>query len=149
MSLNKFKLVALLTIFTFVIACKKNKVPPTSERIKKVWTAKSVTENGTEVFKVGAASQIKNGYSTYKLDLSSPTAVSLRDVDGGTYKGTYTIPASNKLSLKGLIPEPTGTAGNLDFTVVFASDTEMTLTSTTPYPKTGNTTNVYVLTAGL
>jgi hypothetical protein len=148
MSINKFKILAFLALLTFVTACKK-KVAPTSERIKKVWTIKSVSENGTEVFKLGAATNIKPGYSTYKLDLSAPPAVSLRDVDGGTYKGTYSIPSNTQLSLKALTPEPTGTAGNLDFNVSFISATEITLTATTPYPKTGNTTNVYVLTAGL
>jgi hypothetical protein len=148
MSLNKFKILAFLAVLTFVTGCKK-KVAPTSERIKKVWTIKSVSENGTEVFKLGAANNVKPGYSTYKLDLATPPSVSLRDVDGGTYKGTYSIPAENKLSLKGLAPEPTGTSGNLDFTVTFVSATEISLAATTPYPKTGNTTNIYVLTSGL
>ncbi len=148
MSLNKFKLLALLVLTTFVFGCVK-KVKPTADRIKKVWTAKSVSENGTEVFKVGAATNVKPGYKSYKLDLSTPPSASLFDVDGGTYKGNYSVPSTNKLSLTGLKPEPTGTAGNLDFTVVFISDTEISLTTTTPYPKTGNTKNVYVLTSGL
>jgi hypothetical protein len=148
MSINKFKILAFLAVLAFVTSCK-TKVAPTSERIKKVWTIKSVTENGTEVFKLGAANNVKPGYSTYKLDLSAPPAVSLRDVDGGTYKGIYSIPTENSLNLSGLAPEPTGTAGKLDFKVVFISATEISLTATTPYPKTGNTTNVYVLTSGI
>jgi hypothetical protein len=148
MSINKFKILAFLALITFVTGCKK-KVAPTSERIKKVWTIKSVTENGTVVFTLGAANNVKLGYSTYKLDLGTPPSVSLRDVDGGTYKGTYSIPAEGKLSLKGLTPEPTGTLGNLDFAVTFISATEISLAATTPYPKTGNTTNVYVLTSGI
>jgi hypothetical protein len=148
MSIHKFKIIAFLAFLTLVIGCKK-KIAPTSERIKKVWTIKSVKENGTEVYKAGATSNIKPGYSTYKLDLSTPPKVSLRDVDGGTYSGSYAVPSNTSLSLTGLNPAPTGTAGNLDFTVSFISDTEITLTNTQPYQKTGNTTNIYTLTSGI
>lgn len=149
---NNFKMnrkVLLSTLFAFgvlVISSCGPKVAPVSERIAKVWTAASVKENSTEVYKTGGTANTKPGYSTYRLDLSAPPAVTIREIDGGTYIGTYTVTATT-LSIKGLMPQPTGTGGNLDFTITSLSDegTNLVLTGTTPYPKTGNTTNTYTL----
>jgi hypothetical protein len=150
---NNFKMnkkVLFSTLFSvgvFLFSACGPKVAPVSERIAKVWIAAAVKENSTEVYKKGGTSNIKPGYSTYKLDLSAPPAVTIREIDGGTYTGTYTVTATT-LSIKGLTPQPTGTGGNLDFTITSLSDegTDLILTSTTPYPKTGNTTNTYTLT---
>ena len=123
------------------------KIPPVSERIKKVWTVQSVKENSVEVYKLGGTTNTKPGYSTYKLDLSVPPAVTIREIDGGTYTGTYSITGTNVLSIKGLTPQPTGTGGTLEFTITTLADDGLTmvLTATQPYPKTGNTTNTYSL----
>jgi hypothetical protein len=138
---------SIITFGVFVIFSCKPKVAPVSERIAKIWTASSVKENGTEVYKTGGTSNTKPGYSTYKLDLSTPPNVTIREIDGGTYTGTYSVTATT-LSIKGLTPQPTGTGGNLDFSITSLSDDgiSLVLTGTTPYPKTGNTTNTYTLT---
>lgn len=149
---NNFKMnkrLLLSTLFAFgvlIISSCGPKVAPVSERIAKTWTASSVKENSTEVYKTGGTTNTKPGYSTYKLDLSAPPAVVIREIDGGTYTGTYTVTATT-LSIKGLTPQPTGTGGSLDFTITTLSDDgkSLVLTATTPYPKTGNTTNTYTL----
>jgi asparagine N-glycosylation enzyme membrane subunit Stt3 len=148
MRVQKYKVLLFSLVSLLVFSCVP-KAKPTSERINKVWTVKSVTENGVEVYKAGAATNVRGGYSTYKLDLSKPPAVTLREFDGNTFTGTYKIPAENKLSLEGLTPPPSSTGGTLEYTLSFVSDTEITLTGTAPYPKTGTTTNVYVLTSGI
>ncbi len=139
---------SIIALGVFAVVSCKPKVAPVSERIAKIWTASSVKENGTEVYKLGGTSNTKPGYSTYKLDLSSPPTVTIREIDGGTYTGTYSVTATT-LSIKGLTPQPTGTGGNLDFAITSLSDEgkDLILTATTPYPKTGNTTNTYTLTS--
>jgi hypothetical protein len=133
------------TLLALVVTSCGTKVAPVSERIAKIWTASSVKENSVEVYKLGGNSNTKPGYATYKLDLSTPPTVILREVDGGTYTGKYSISGDTKLSITGLIPEPTGTGGTLDFTITSIGDTELVLTANQSYPKTGNTNNVYTL----
>lgn len=142
--------VYLTILFAFgviIISSCGSKVAPVSERIAKVWKASSVKENAVEVYKTGGGSaNTKPGYVSYSLDLSAPPAVKIKDVDGGIYTGTYSVTATT-LSIKGLTPQPTGTGGNLDFQITSLSDegTNLVLTGTIPYPKTGNTTNTYTL----
>lgn len=144
-----FLLVALSAFFSLLVSCSKpTPAPSTEELMRKRWTAKSVTENGTSVFANGTGT--KPGYSQFVLDLSSGNTATLRTSDGtsggtvSTFVGTYTI-SGNTLTLTGLTPQPTGTNGTITFTIGTISETEVTLTRTTPDPKTGNSTNVYVL----
>jgi hypothetical protein len=134
----------LLVSLTFFMACG-DEVAPVSERIAKVWTAASVKEGSTEVYKVGATTNTKPGYASYRLDLSTPPSVTIKDVDGGNYSGKYTIIGDKTLSITGLSPEPTGTGGTLEFTITTLDDASLILTATKSYPKTGNTLNVYTL----
>ena len=145
---TKILLTSVVAFGIFVFSSCGTKVPPVSERIKKVWIAQTVKENTTEVYN-RSGSSTKPGYSTYKLDLSAAPAVTLKDIDGGTYTGTYSVTATS-LSITGLTPQPTGTGGSLTFTITSLADDASTLvlTATQPYPKTGNTTNVYSLVAG-
>ena len=134
-------------LFTFFFGCKRDKTPPISERLQKVWIASSVEEGGTVVFTKGSASNIKPGYSQFRLDLSSPTTASLTEFDANTFVGTWEVTADGKtLTLKGLSPQPTGTNGNISFTIGSVSDQELTLTRTTISLKTGGTLNSYNLT---
>ncbi|NBA84377.1 hypothetical protein GVN16_01305 [Emticicia sp. CRIBPO] len=142
---KKILLSAILACSVFVISSCKTKVTPLSEKIAKVWTARLVKENNEIVYQNGATSNIKPGYSSYRLDLSSaPTAI-IKDVDGGTYSGTYSLQGETKLLITGLNPQPTGTGGNLNFTITSIGDAELILTADQAYPKTGNTTNTYTL----
>jgi hypothetical protein len=137
---------ALLAVLFLAQSCGP-KIPPVSERIAKIWIASSVKEDNVEVYKTGGSANIKPGYSTYRIDLSAPPKAVIREVDGGTYTGTYEIVGSNKLTIKGLSPEPTGTGGTLEFTITTLSEdgTALVLTANQAYPKTGNTKNVYSL----
>jgi hypothetical protein len=143
---TKILLSTLLIVSLLIFSSCGTKVAPVSERIAKIYTASSVKENGSEVFNKTGTSNIKPGYGSYKMDLSSPPKVSIKDVDGGTYTGTYSVTAT-ELTINGLTPQPTGTSGNLNFTITTLSDTgtELILTAKQTYPKTGNTTNVYTL----
>jgi hypothetical protein len=144
------KKIGTLSIFVlaFVVASScGSKVVPISEKLKKVWLAKTVNHGSSVVFQSSNVSGSSDkGYSNYKLNLSSGTSVVLNDRDGGTYSGTY-VSTDTKLTLSSLSPQPTGTGGTLDYTIVSITDTEMTIKSTTAYPKTGNTINTYFLVA--
>lgn len=144
----KRKLLLLMILTTALSACGEDEKnpPPVSERVKKVYTAQSVSENGTIVYSSGGAG-LKPGYSFYRLDLTSGSAFSLRDIDGTTFTGSYSV-TNTSLSLSGISPQPTGTNGSLSFSITSISDDgkSMTLTANQTYAKTGNTTNVYNLT---
>ena len=131
----------------FLTGCEE-KVPPVSERIQKVYTAKSVTHDGILVFTSGAAGNIVPEYSSYRLDLSSAGRVSLRDISGDTFTGAFSA-TDNSLTLSGLTPQPTGSGGTLTFEITSVSDDgkNLVLTATKVSPKTGNTINVYTLTS--
>ncbi|MBO0929815.1 hypothetical protein J2I48_02370 [Fibrella sp. HMF5036] len=128
-----------------LLACGKKTVDPSvADKVKRVWTAQSVKENATVVYTKGGASNVRN-YSPYRLDLSSPPAVSFTDYDGITVNGQYAVPSDTRLVLSGLTPAPTGTGGTIEFTINASTDTQITLTRVTASPKTGNSTNQYVL----
>lgn len=138
-----FFFVAINALFLFLASCKgKTPEPTTEERMKKSWTAQSVTENGTSVYANGSGT--RPGYSQFQLNLASPPSVTYRSVDGQTFTGTYSI-SGTTLTLTGLTPQPTGTNGTISFNISNLTDTGVTLTRTTADPKTGNSTNVYTL----
>jgi hypothetical protein len=139
-----------LVAFGIVAGCKgKSSAKPVSELIRKRWTANIVKENTTEVYKKGAASNTKPGYSSFVLDLSGATGNTVRItfVDGSQSVGTWELSSDNKtLTLKDLSPPPTGTNGTIVYTINgTVTDSQLSLTRTTPDPKTGNTTNEYQL----
>lgn len=137
-----FTLFSTVSLF-FIVSCK-TKVEPISSRIAKVWSASAVKENNVEVYKSGAATNTKPGYLNYKLDLSTPPNVTLKEVDGGTYIGKYTV-TDTKITITGLTPEPTGTGGSLSFTITSFTETELILTADQDYAKTGGKRNIYTL----
>ncbi|GAA4407850.1 hypothetical protein GCM10023187_28990 [Nibrella viscosa] len=128
-----------------VIGCKPAAKQPVSERIAKVWTARTVDENNTTVFTRGGTNNVRPAYSNFRLDLSSPTAVNLREFDNSSFSGQWEVQGENKLILKNLNPQPTGTNGTIEFTINTISDNELKLTRTTASQKTGGTMNVYTL----
>lgn len=138
-----FVLSAMLPATT---ACKQGESVPLSERIKKVWTVQTATENGTVVFAKGAASNVRN-YAPYRLDLSKPPAVTLTEVDGNTFAGQYELQNDNRLILSNLSPQPTGSGGRLECGLGAVTDNSMELSRSLANPKTGNTLNAYKLSA--
>ncbi|MBO0938230.1 hypothetical protein J2I47_16885 [Fibrella sp. HMF5335] len=118
--------------------------------MKKSWTPKIVTENGTAKYTAGATSNPTPGYSKFILNLSSPPNVTWTTIDASgtsyTFTGTYALSSDNKtITLSGLTPQPTGSNGTVSFTIDSVSDTELKITRTTADPKTGGSTNSYTL----
>ncbi|MBO0934420.1 hypothetical protein [Fibrella aquatilis] len=134
----------LLAVMLTATACQKAEPAPLADRIKKVWTVQSATENGTLVFLKGATSNVRN-YGSYRLDLSKPPTVTLTEVDGNTFTGQYTLQNDNRLILSGLTPQPTGSGGRLEYVLGAVSDNSMDLSQASANLKTGNTLNTYKL----
>ena len=139
-------LLSILIAFVAIVSgCTKT--PPLSERIAKTWTARVVKEGNSIVYSKGGSSNSKPGYSAYSLNLGSTSSVTLREVEGTTFSGTYSLVGETKLVLSGLTPQPTDSNGTLEFTIQSITDTELILQATTAYTKTGGTLNVYTLEA--
>jgi len=140
----------LLIIMAFATACGSPKTPvPVSEQIGKIWSASVVKENNSTVFTKGATTNIRSGYTSFRLDLSTTGTVRFTDLDGTTFVGTWAVSGDQKtLTLSGLTPQPTGSNGTITFTITSITDTTLTLTRTNTSPKTGNTINVYELVVG-
>ncbi|MFN4146200.1 MAG: hypothetical protein ACK4GN_10285 [Runella sp.] len=130
-----------------VSGCKK-KPKPLSEVIGRAWSAQLIKHGSATVFTKGAANNAVPGYANYRLDLSSPTAVSYREFDGNTFTGQWEVQETatgNSLILRNLTPQPTGTNGTIQFTINTFSETELVITRTTASQKTGGTINNYTL----
>nr|WP_293835625.1 hypothetical protein [uncultured Arsenicibacter sp.] len=146
--MKKTSLVAfslLVGLFVIMSGCKKPVTPPVSERIAKAWTARIVDENQTTVYTRGGTNNVRPGYSSFKIDLSSATTASLVEFDGSKFTGQWSVPSDTRLVLSNLNPQPTGTNGTIEFTINSLTDTELKLTRTTASQKTGGTINVYTL----
>jgi hypothetical protein len=130
---------------TITFSCKKP-VQPISERIKQVWQPRLVVQGSTTVFSRGGANNIEQGYSSYRLNLSAAPNVTLTEVDGTSFSGTYAVnEAGTTLTLSGLNPQPTGTDGTLVYTITSFEEGELKLSLNGNYTKTGGTTNTYTL----
>lgn len=140
------RLASTAVLAVLVIACGgKEAAIPVSEQVKKVWTAQTVKENTTLVYSKGATANVRN-YGAFRLDLSRPPAVTFTDWDGVTITGQYELPTDTRIVMKNLTPQPTGSGGTVEFTINAVADNQLDLTRTTTSPKTGGTTNQYVLT---
>ena len=150
MKKTHYALLFSLTVLTLLAGCGKTPVTPVSDLIKKNWTPKTVTENGTAKYTFGATSNPTPGYSKFVLNLSSPPAVTWTTIDASgmsyTFTGTYALSSDNKtITLSGLTPIPTGSNGTVSFTITSVTDSELVLARTTADPKTGNSNNIYTL----
>ena len=66
--------------------------------VKKVWTVSTAQWDGVTKYDKTSTSNVVQGYSQYKLDLSTAGTVSLTEFDGKIFTGTYTV-ATDGLSL--------------------------------------------------
>ncbi|MEA5461395.1 hypothetical protein VB796_20185 [Arcicella sp. LKC2W] len=142
----------ILFAFMLVLSCGKTSTPePTAaENLTKTWTVSIAKENGTQVYQKGATSNIKAGYSSYKLTLGAITngsgSASLTAQDGTSFSGTWALSGSDKvLTLSGLKntagAPPTGTTGTIAYNITSTvTATAVTLESAQPDLKAGNTT---------
>lgn len=128
-------------------ACKKDG-PGIEEKVRKVYTAKSVTHDGLTVYTQGSTSNINPEYTSFRLDLATAGKAKLKDVTAETFTGNYTVTQQN-LTLSDLSPQPTGSGGTLSYAItsIDGDGRNLVLTSTKGNPKTGNTVNVYTLVA--
>lgn len=141
------KVLQFCFILVFLLTACEEKVPSVAERIQKIYTAKTVTHDGITVYTSGAVTgNIVPEYSSYRLDMSTAGQVSLRDISGEVFTGSFSA-TDNTLTLSGLNPQPTGSGGTLTFQITSVSDDgkSLVLTATKVSPKTGNTINVYTL----
>ena len=134
-----------LTVVMLVVGCKKPP-PPLSERIAKPWTAETVREGSATVYTRGAANNTVAGYTNFRLTLNSTGTATLTEFDNNTFTGQWELIGDTRLVLKNLNPQPTGTAGTIEYTINAVEDFKLTLTRTTASAKTGGTINQYVLT---
>ncbi|SOE23436.1 hypothetical protein SAMN06298216_3825 [Spirosomataceae bacterium TFI 002] len=136
---------AVMLFATLAFSCKE-KVQPVSERIKQIWQPRLVVQGSTTVFSRGGQNNVEQGYSSYRLNLSSAPNVTLTEVDGTSFSGTYVVnDAGTTLTLSGLNPQPTGTDGTLVYTISSFEGEELKLTLNGNYTKTGGTSNTYTL----
>lgn len=121
--------------------------PSPSFEISKVWIVKTVKENGQLVYTRGAFANLKNGYEQFRLDVSQPSKVLYKDVDDVLVTGTWQLSSDGQsLKMSNLAPVPTGTNGEINFTVGQNPTNELLkLTRTATSVKTGGTINEYEL----
>lgn len=121
-------------------------VAPVSERIAKIWTAGKVEANSTTVYTKGQTqpANIEPRYASFRLNLNTTGTVQYTEFDGNTFTGNWTA-TDTRLTLTGLVPQPTGTSGTIEFAIGTLTDTQLVLTRTTASQKTGGTTNKYTL----
>ena len=140
------RLLAALLMTPLLISCQEHRAQPTSGKVMKVFTARVVDENGTTVYTRGATGNIRPGYGTFRLDMSDPNNVVLRDFDANTFVGQWLVPNNTQLTLVNLTPQPSGTGGTIDFVINSVTDTELVLTRTSVSQKTGGLIVKYTLT---
>ncbi|MBN8826335.1 MULTISPECIES: hypothetical protein [unclassified Spirosoma] len=141
------KLVGLFMLLLGLAGCQPKPVTPITSLINKVWKANTVKESEVLVFTLGATSNIKPGYTNFRLDLSKPDQVILKDVDGRVTTGTWSVSTDNKrLLLDNLTPKPTNTNGLIEYYILAEPDgSTLSLERTAESRKTGNTVNQYAL----
>jgi hypothetical protein len=137
----RFTVAALLLL----AACQPKDPAPLS--IGKVWRAQMVKEGDQVVCTQGGAANTQPGYANFRLDLTDPKKVMLKDRDGKVITGTWSVSTDNKrLILENLNPVPTNTIGTIEYYIT-ATPTPglLPLQRTAESRKTGNTVNDYQL----
>ncbi|MBO0929426.1 hypothetical protein [Fibrella aquatilis] len=132
---------------TLILSCQPKSPDPISGLIGKVWQAQTVKEGDQLVYTKGSASSTKPGYAGFRLDLTDPKTVKLKDIDGRTLVGTWSVSPDNKrLILENLVPKPTNTIGSIEYYVTAPpTDSSLPLQRTAESRKTGNSINEYGL----
>jgi hypothetical protein len=137
-----------VVVCCFLLAsCQPASVPPITDLIGKKWKARLVREGTQVVFTAGGMSNIKPGYANFRLDLSNPTKVVFKDIDGRELTGAWSLSTDNqRLILEKLTPTPTGTIGTVEFYIKEDATAELLkLERTAESRKTGNSVNYYEL----
>jgi hypothetical protein len=141
----------LLLLAISVLACSgggdpaPTPTPPTPTEsvatlVKKVWTVNTAQWDGVTKYDKSSSSNVVQGYSQYKLDLSTAGSVTLTEFDGKIFTGTYTVATDGlSLTLNGLTSAegaPTGTGGTIAYSILSTpTTTGLSLQQTTAYVK--------------
>lgn len=144
------KKIALYSLIVLNFAgCRAKVITPITDLLSRVWKADIVNEGETLVFTLGSTTNIKPGYANFRLDLSQPGRVSLKDVDGRLVTGSWTVSTDNKrLILDNLNPKPSSTGGIIEYYITGEpTNASLRLERTAESRKTGNTVNKYQLIA--
>lgn len=141
--MKQLRIFSLLLFGLSFSSCEK--VPPLSERIAKSWTARVVTWNSTTVYTRGGTTNTTPGYTNYSLQLTTAGNVNLREFTGETFTGQWELVGETTLKLTNLSPAPTGTNGQMEFSIDGITDAELRLNSTQAYAKTGDQRVAYTL----
>lgn len=141
------KSVVRLLLLAALVGCQPKSVAPITDLLRKVWLAQTVKENDVLVYTKGASGNVKPGYTNFRLDLSQPGSVSLRDIDGRQLVGTWTVSTDNKrLLLDNLNPKPTNTGSIIEYYILpTPGGQNLDLERTAESRKTGNSVNQYRL----
>lgn len=141
------KTIILLLALVTLTDCQPKPVTPITDLLSKIWMAQTVKENDVLVYTKGANSNVKPGYTNFRLDLSQPGKVILKDIDGRQLVGTWTVSTDNKrLILDNLNPKPTNTGGIIEYYILPTPDGQsLNLERTAESRKTGNSVNQYSL----
>lgn len=146
--MKRFPFFSLLFL---ALACGGGGETPLSERLRKVWTVQTAKHDGTLVYTKGGANNLEGRYASFRLDLSNAQSqtVTLTEVDGTVFTGTWALSADNKkLTLNGLNPQPTGTNGTVELVIEGeVTNARLVLNRSTASLKTGGTLNRYELTS--
>ncbi len=117
--------------------------PTVADLIKKTWSANSVSWDGVSQYTKGGTNNLVAGYSSFKLDLSTGSSVTLTEFDGKKFTGIYVLSSDNKkLTLSSLTSAegaPSGTNGTLEFSISGTpTATSLAIETTTTYIKATN-----------
>ncbi|GAA4410851.1 hypothetical protein GCM10023187_35960 [Nibrella viscosa] len=139
--------IAILLLICLTVGCQPKALTPINQLIGKVWKAQSVKENTVTVYTEGASSNVRPGYTRFRLDLSRPDKAILIDIDGRTTTGTWSLSTDNqRLILENLEPKPSATIGTIEYYILGTpTATDLQLQRTAESRKTGNSVNEYVL----
>ncbi|WP_341227777.1 hypothetical protein [uncultured Arcticibacterium sp.] len=151
------KKIFIYFVFAVLLSCKKDNVDDgggnnqttLSDKIAKTWVANSVKEDGASVYSKGDNSNLKPGYSAFKLDLQKNGTLSLEEIEGTKISGKWRLASNDsKLVLENLQPVPSESGGTLEFTISLANETNLNISATKSNFKTGGTMNTYILIPG-
>lgn len=140
-------LLAGLLLLSLLAGCQPKPVPSIADQLGRVWQAQTVKEGDMLVYTLGGSTNVKPGYINFRLDLSQPGVVKLKDIDGRQLTGTWTVSTDNRrLLLLGLNPRPTNTDGSIEYYIAeVPTEASLKLERTAESRKTGNSLNQYGL----
>ncbi|KAA9354057.1 hypothetical protein [Larkinella humicola] len=145
--MKKQRYFLLFLVLMSLGSCRVKPLAPITDLLAKVWKANTVKEADLLVFTLGSSTNIKPGYTRFRLDLSQADKASLIDIDGRLVTGTWTVSTDNKrLILSNLTPKPTNTGGLIEYYILSEPDgLSLQLQRTAESRKTGNTIDQYAL----